>query len=83
MFHALLELAPGMLWKNVDARMRSVLKENFNLVPLNSFGWGRLDIIASEQNPFFWNFRRERAVRLFELLKIRKEYKLTFQTPLL
>ena len=37
-FHALFELAPGLLWKNVDALFRWNLQNDFTLLPLHSFG---------------------------------------------
>lgn len=38
-FHSLLELYPGVLWKNVDAHFRTKIAE-FTLVPLHSFNMG-------------------------------------------
>jgi hypothetical protein len=38
--HALLELSSGLLWKNVDNRIRTKVKDNITVVPLKSFGAG-------------------------------------------
>lgn len=73
-FHALFELSPGMLWKNVDSLFRANLASHFTLLPLHSFGKGVKYILATEQNPFFWNYDRDIAANLLDNMKARKKY---------
>lgn len=73
-FHLLMELLPSVLWKNVDAHFRAQIHGEFTLVPLHSFARGLKYILASEQNPLFWNYDRNKAVRMLELFQMRKKY---------
>jgi hypothetical protein len=56
--------------------MKKQLQElEFNLVPLHSFGKGLRHILASDQNPFFFNYSLHKANMLFDLMKVKKSYR--------
>lgn len=62
--------------------MYSILKRNllgvgeFVVVPLHSFGKGLRKIMASDQAPYFFNYTLHKANMMFDLMKVRKSYKL-------
>lgn len=68
-FHILLEFPNGLLWTNVDSRMRQKESTYINIIPLSL-----LDSKSSRQrikNPLFiWNWSKEKAVRLLEELEM-------------
>lgn len=79
--HILLELYPnGILWSSIKLILkrafRAVDVQEFEVVPLHSFGKGLSVILASDQDPYFFNYSLHKANMLFDLMKVRKSYKI-------
>lgn len=61
-YHMLFELSPAMTWRAVCARFSNKSEVfGFNLIPLNSFTRGWKFVLGVDQEPFFWNFEKEKA----------------------
>lgn len=80
-FHILFELYPnGIMWSSIKSVLRRSFKalniKEFEVVPLHSFGKGLSVILASDQDPYFFNYSIHKANMLFDLMKVRKSYKI-------
>lgn len=74
-FHVLMHLHPGMLWKSVYAHIHHMLvNKNCNVVPLASFSRGVKFQLAADQAPFFWNFYIKKAVRILNWKQWKRSY---------
>lgn len=73
-FQILIDLSPGMQWKSVYTHLQKSVNTNFNVVPLNSFSRGIKYILSADQTPLFWNYRKDKAIRMLDLQKLKKTY---------
>lgn len=62
-YHILFELSSPLQRKNVDASFLKARSEVCNVIPLKAFSRGLKYLLSVDQQPYYWNYSSEKAVK--------------------